>query len=187
MLIVGIDEVGRGCLAGPLVSGAVVLDVDIAGIKDSKLLSRAQRNHYAEIIYKQALAIGVGWVSAAEIDQCGITGAVRLSMERALSKVKIKFDQIIIDGNYNFLADDPRTVTMIKADQFIPCVSAASIVAKVARDDWMSTVAANEFPQYGFEKHVGYGTKVHLEMLLRYGACSLHRKSFRPIRDDSRS
>jgi ribonuclease HII len=182
MVTVGIDEVGRGSLAGPLVVGAVALTDNIEGLKDSKLLSKKRRTHYSQLILSRAHCVSLGWVSAEEIDDLGLTAAITLAINRALNKVSIAYDKIIIDGSFNFLAGNNKVECVIRADQKIPCVSAASIVAKVARDEWMCLHAAVEFPQYQFEKNVGYGTKAHLESLLSFGACRLHRKSFEPIR-----
>lgn len=180
MLIVGIDEVGRGCWAGPLVAGAVILDKPIDGLKDSKLLSKKERERLAIIINEKALAVGLGWVEAATIDAQGLNVATGLAMKQALDHIKLDYDQVIIDGNYNFLKDNPKSVSLIKADQTIDAVSAASIIAKVARDQYMANQAA-QYPNYGFEKHVGYGTKLHLERLKLYGVSSLHRRSFKPV------
>ena len=181
MTIVGIDEVGRGCWAGPLVAGAVVLGEPISGLKDSKQLSRIRRERLARAVKVEALAIGLGWVDAATIDEVGLTAAVALAMRRALEAITVSYDQVIIDGDHNFLPDNPRVTTLIKADTTVPAVSAASIVAKVARDAYMADAAA-EFPQYGFEKHVGYGTALHLAQLQANGLCSLHRRSFKPVK-----
>lgn len=180
MLTVGLDEVGRGCWAGPLVAGAVILGEKISGLQDSKVLSKIQREKLAAEIEVQALAIGLGWVTSAEVDSIGLTEAVRLAMQRALAEIKIAFDEIIIDGNYNFFPEDVRAKAVIKADSTVPAVSAASIIAKVARDQWMAN-AARKFPAYKFDQHVGYGTKLHLEMLKLHGVCALHRKSYKPI------
>lgn len=178
--VVGIDEVGRGCWAGPLVAGAVVLGKPIAKLQDSKVLNRLRREAFAEIIYQKARAIGLGWVSPAEVDELGLTTAVSLAMQRALDAAAVEYDQIIIDGNYNFLHGNPKTVTLVKADALIPAVSAASIVAKVARDQYMAE-AAKQYPEYSFEKHVGYGTALHLASLKLHGTCDLHRLSYKPI------
>ena len=180
MVIVGIDEVGRGCWAGPLVAGAVVLNQSIPGLNDSKLLSKKQREKYAIEIELQAPAYGLGWVAPAELDQLGLTEAVRLAMRRALEQINVTYDTIIIDGNYNFLADNPKSQAIIKADATVPAVSAASIMAKVARDEYMAKSAV-DYPNYGFDKHVGYGTALHLENLILHGPCVLHRRSFKPI------
>lgn len=180
MHIVGIDEVGRGCWAGPLVAGAVVLDLPIVGLKDSKLLSKLQRERLAQQIHVEALAIGIGWVSPQEIDTHGLTTAVSLAMRRALAGISIDYQHVVIDGNYNFLPDINGVQTVVKADTTVPAVSAASIIAKVARDAYMADMAIDH-PEYGFEKHVGYGTALHLQRLKQYGVSTLHRRSFKPV------
>ena len=180
MLSIGIDEVGRGCWAGPVVAGAVALDKPIAGLKDSKLLSKRQREKLAVEIKLWALATGIGWVEPAEVDKIGLSAAVGLAMRRALEQISLAYDEIIIDGSFNFLADNPKAKAIIKADNSVPAVSAASIIAKVARDQYMARQAA-DYPCYGFERHVGYGTALHLERLKLYGICDLHRRSFKPI------
>lgn len=180
-MLVGIDEVGRGCWAGPLVAGAVVLNKPIAGLRDSKKLTKLQRQRLAEVIHHEALAVGLGWVDAATIDNVGITTAVKQAMQAALDQITIAYENIIIDGNVNFLADNPRVQTVIQADDSVPAVSAASIIAKVARDAFM-TKAAQQYPEYGFEKHVGYGTVLHTERLHTHGLTALHRRSYRPVR-----
>lgn len=179
-MIVGIDEVGRGCWAGPLVAGAVVLNTDIAGLKDSKKLSRLQRERLTLEIEASGAAIGLGWVTPAEIDEVGLTQAVRLAMERALDALLPGYERVIIDGNFNFLAHRPGTQAVIKADDSVPAVSAASIVAKVARDNYMNEQALM-YPGYGFESHVGYGTAAHLQALKTRGVTPLHRLSFKPL------
>ena len=184
MIIVGIDEVGRGCWAGPLVAGAVILNANspILGLKDSKQLTKKQLQQLDQIIQKQALAVGLGWVTPAEIDEHGLTAAVRLAMQRALEQIKLDYDEVVVDGEYNFLKDSPKTRAVIKADATVPAVSAASIVAKVARDNFM-TKLADEYPDYGFDRHVGYGTALHLEKLKLHGVSDLHRCSFQPIQN----
>jgi ribonuclease HII len=181
MIVVGIDEVGRGCWAGPLVVGAVILAKPIKGLKDSKKLSKLQREKLAAEIELRAPAFGLGWVTPAEIDKLGLTAAVRLAMQRALGQITISYDEIIIDGNYNFLADSPKARALIKADATELAVCAASIIAKVARDKFMCQQAA-KFPGYGFEKHVGYGTRWHQAMLKELGVCDLHRLSYKPMK-----
>lgn len=181
MITVGIDEVGRGCWAGPLVAGAVILGKPIVGVKDSKLLSKKLREKLDKDIRNNALAYGLGWVDNEELDQVGLTQAVKLAMSRALKQIKIKYDEVIIDGSINFLDANPLTRAVIKADLTIPSVSAASIVAKVARDNFMAE-ASKDYPNYGFEKHVGYGTALHMQCLKDQGVSRLHRLSFKPIR-----
>ena len=116
-----------------------------------------------------------------ELDEVGLTQAVRLAMERALLAIELEYERVIIDGNYNFLRHVPKTETLIKADDLIPAVSAASILAKVARDTWMID-AAKDYPDYGFDSHVGYCTPAHRAAVARHGICALHRKSFAPIK-----
>jgi ribonuclease HII len=181
MITLGIDEVGRGSWAGPLVVGAVVLGHPIKGLTDSKLLSRPTREKLSLIINLEAADVSLGWVSAQEIDQFGLTKATRLAIDRALTNIKAGFDEIIVDGKFNYLSDDQRARAIVKADKTIPAVSAASIVAKVARDNWMIRVAAKEFPDYCFEKHVGYGTRLHRQALAEHGACSIHRLTYKPL------
>ncbi len=177
--ILGIDEVGRGAWAGPLVIGAVILSKPIDGLKDSKLLSAKKRQELAEEILNKAEFTGLGWAEPEEIDNYGLSAAHVLACHRAMRNSP-KCSQIIIDGNFNYLPDHADAICMIKADQIIPAVSAASIVAKVARDKYMSKQASIH-KDYGFDSHVGYGTRSHIESLKRLGACTLHRKSFKPI------
>jgi len=122
----------------------------------------------------------MGWVEAAEIDSIGLTAAFGLAMQRALEQVAIDYDEIIIDGKINYLLENPKARAVIKADATVPAVSAASIIAKVARDKYM-TEMAERFPEYGFERHVGYGTALHLENLRLHGVSVLHRRSFKPV------
>jgi ribonuclease HII len=181
VITVGIDEVGRGCWAGPVVAGAVILAVPIVGLKDSKLLSKTQREKLTAEIEVSAAAFGLGWVQPAELDALGLTQAVRLAMQRALERITIAYDEIIIDGAYNFLADNSKARPLVKADNLIPAVAAASIIAKVARDRYMAEQAL-KFPHYHFERHVGYGTAAHLAALKQRGVCELHRLSYKPIK-----
>lgn len=189
--IIGVDEVGRGCWAGPLVAAAVLLDAPIEGLKDSKLLSKKRREQLDVTIREQAVAYGIGWVEPGDIDISGITTAVKMAMERAMQTLREQYIlshgkaldavEIIVDGNINFLATEPTARAVIKADMTYPAVSAASIVAKVARDAYMAKMAAT-YPGYGFEAHVGYGTAAHILALEQQGVCPLHRQSFRPVK-----
>jgi ribonuclease HII len=180
-MIIGIDEVGRGCWAGPVVAGAVLLQDPLPGLRDSKKLTKAARERLDAEIRLHAIAFGLGWVPAPEVDAIGLTEAVRLAMRRAVAAITAPYDAIIIDGNYNFLDDNPRSSCLIKADDTVPAVSAASILAKVARDKYMRD-ATLQYPGYSFEKHVGYGTAAHLAALKEQGVCALHRRSFAPIK-----
>ena len=177
---VGIDEVGRGCWAGPLVACAVLLGEPIIGLRDSKKLSKRRRELVTAEIHSKALAVGLGWVWPATIDEIGLTEAVRLAMAEALTAITHEYDEVIIDGNLNFLSSVPKTKALIKADEVIPAVSAASIVAKVARDQYMEHIAL-EYPGYGFEHHVGYGTAAHVAALKLHGVTAIHRTSYKPI------
>lgn len=185
-MILGIDEVGRGPWAGPLVVGAVVLpdNCSIEGLTDSKKLSAKKRSELDSLIRQEALGWGLGWVHASEIDEVGLSIALRLATIRAVQAVTAPYHEIIIDGTINFLSDTAKgqyVTTMAKADFLIPAVSAASIIAKVARDAFMSEQDVL-YPEYGFASHVGYGTAQHQAALQKFGAMELHRKSFAPIR-----
>jgi ribonuclease HII len=188
MVIIGIDEVGRGCWAGPLVAGATVLPVGGDALKvpgltlrDSKKLSKHQRQSADNWIRNNAIAIGLGWVWPAEIDRWGVTESVRVAFSRALEQMPTTYDQLILDGNINYFPDNPKSAAIVKADDSVPCVSAASIVAKVARDTYMATLDA-KYDCYGFACHVGYGTVAHIEALHKYGVSDLHRLSYKPIK-----
>lgn len=177
-LICGIDEVGRGCLAGPLVAAAVVLPSNWRGrLRDSKLLTALARQRLASMIRAKSLGYGIGWVDNIEIDELGMTLAVTLAYERALEAMDLAVSLIVIDGNYNYLSEYEIAQTLVKADQKVSCVAAASIIAKVARDDFMQKLC-KKYPQYCFDRNVGYATKVHREAIGRYGLTEFHRKSF---------
>lgn len=176
--IVGIDEVGRGCWAGPLVVGAVILDKAIDGLNDSKKLSARSRIQLNNQILDNAHT-GLGWVWPEEIDQLGLTKSTTLGIKRALVEIR-DYDHIIIDGSFNYLPDHGNVSTLVSADSLIPAVSAASILAKVARDKYMHNQALL-YPNYGFERHVGYGTKFHIDALSQFGITRLHRKSYKPL------
>lgn len=179
-MIVGVDEVGRGCLAGPLVACAVILENRINGLKDSKLLDRPTREHLTEQIVKKATAIGIGWVHSKYIDEFGLTKATILAMETAINQLNQPYKEIIIDGNYNFLSNFNNSHAIIKADNKFKQVSAASIVAKVSRDSYMRHISS-KYPHYGFEHHVGYGTKHHISMIKKFGVSNIHRSSWKPF------
>ncbi len=197
MSILGIDEVGRGPWAGPLVIGAAVLperfdenDQPIPeqswqdDLADSKKLTAKKREKLSPIILEKATAAGLGWVTSAELDEIGLSEALKLAARRAVENIpRETFSEIIIDGTQNFLkgTDLENLVTfMPKADAKIKEVSAASIIAKVARDNYMVKLA-EKYPDYGFEKHVGYGTAAHKLALETHGPCPEHRQSFAPV------
>lgn len=182
MIVVGIDEAGRGCWAGPLVAAAVVLTTPIPSLTDSKKLSRKRREQLDTIIREQAASYGLGWVAPDVIDEIGLTAATARAMSEALGQISCTYDQVIIDGNYNYLPDNLMATWQVKADATVPAVSAASVLAKVARDSYMYKLA-HELPGYGFAEHVGYGTALHREMLVRHGVTEHHRKSYKPIQN----
>ncbi len=198
-IILGIDEVGRGPWAGPLVVGATILPKDEEGnypewvspLTDSKKLSKKKRIEYADIILENAMATGLGWVSSKEIDQLGLSEALKLATRRAVEEIKFRrvpFTEIIIDGTVNFLRGtklEDHVTNLKKADFLIKEVSAASIIAKVARDKYMENLA-EIYPEYGFEKHVGYGTAFHKQAINKNGPCPEHRNSFKPVADLSK-
>ena len=186
-IIIGIDEVGRGPLAGPLVVGTVALDnrVVYEGLADSKQLSPKRRLERSIYVKGRALGIGLGWVDASRLDRIGITRglklATRLAYRQLPSGLRDEADNLVIDGNINLLDDSEATV-LVKADAKVQAVSAASIVAKVARDHYMSRLA-ELYPGYGFERHMGYGTRDHLRAIRDRGVIpGVHRLSFRPVR-----
>ena len=190
-MILGIDEVGRGPWAGPLVVGAVILGgAEIEGLNDSKKLTKKRREALDEVIREQAAAWALGWVNAGELDDVGMSQALRLATRRAVKQIQsqckeknLAFDEIIIDGTVNFLADtalEQYVTVMAKADGLIPSVSAASIIAKVARDQFMTEQDA-VYPGYGFTSNAGYGVAKHRAAIERLGVTPLHRLSFAPL------
>lgn len=184
-MILGIDEVGRGPWAGPLVVGACVLGgAQIDGLTDSKKLSKQQREKLDIEIREKAAGFGLGWVDATIIDKIGLSKALVMATKQAVEQVKTPYSEIIIDGTVNFLADTNKgqyVTTLKKADLLVPCVSAASIIAKVARDNYM-TEQSKKYEGYGFEKHVGYGTAIHMAAIDKLGVTPLHRLSFKPLK-----
>lgn len=183
-MILGIDEVGRGPWAGPLVVGAVVLGgAQIEGLTDSKKLSKKRREALSLEIYEKADAVGLGWVRADELDQLGMSQALVLATRRAVEQIHVPYQEIIIDGTINFLQNTGKgeyVTTLAKADLLVPSVSAASIVAKVARDSFMTEQDAL-FPGYGFKNNSGYGVAAHRAAIDLLGVTPLHRLSFAPL------
>jgi ribonuclease HII len=179
--IAGVDEAGRGPLAGPVVSAAVVLPSDFRarGVTDSKKLSPNRRAHLFDHIYEQARAIGIGIVDALEIDRINILQAARLSMILALANVGTPPDYVLVDGNFRLETDLPHQ-PIVKGDARSISIAAASIVAKVSRDRLMLRYH-EDFPQYGFDRHKGYPTKSHKAAIALHGPCLIHRRSFKGV------
>ncbi len=181
--MVGIDEVGRGCLAGPLLVVAARQTAELpADVNDSKVLTREVREAMFEDLIA-ACQFGEGWVSSSEIDRRGLTGAMRLGVKRALRQLGAdRQEEIIMDGPFNYLSRSFKKVQcLIDADALVPLVSAASIYAKVRRDRFMIALAQRH-PKYGFDSHVGYATPAHYAALDKHGPLlRIHRRSFRPI------
>jgi ribonuclease HII len=176
--MIGIDEVGRGAWAGPLLVCAVRLHDQIDGLKDSKKLSAKKRQALNAQILPLA-DIGYGWISAKQIDEFGLSKALKMASAIALTQIEpLKNEKIIIDGSVNFAPQYKAAKTVIRADDLYPVVSAASIVAKVARDAYMAKLS-KEQPCYAFEKHAGYGTVLHFESIQQFGLCNEHRQSFK--------
>ena len=177
-LTAGVDEVGRGPLAGPVVTAAVILNPDrpIAGLKDSKLLSLKKRTYLAQEIQEKELCFSYGRAEVEEIDQINILRASLLAMQRAVAALSIQPNYVLVDGNYcpSFPCE---AKAIIKGDSLIPAISAASIIAKVKRDLEMDDYD-RLYPQYGFAKHKGYPTKQHIAAIQQYGALPIHRQSF---------
>lgn len=187
--IAGVDEAGRGPWAGPVVAGAVIFENDekliaeliAAGIRDSKKISEKKREKLYDFIIQNSRAWGVGIVSEKIIDEINILNATKLAMKLALEKMSVKPDFLLIDGN-GILQDFPaRQMAVPRADQTILSVSAASILAKVTRDRILIQFE-EKYPGYGFSKHKGYGTQMHMDALINLGPCEIHRRSFAPIK-----
>ncbi len=180
-MIVGVDEVGRGCWAGPVCVAAVAQHDGLEGlVDDSKKLSAAQRHVIARLV-KEQTAVGIGWASPAFIDKYGLTAALKYAAIRAIIDLGPPVDEILLDGNSNYLGDK-RVRTIVHGDAIEPVIAAASIVAKVARDNYMQVLGESKFAGYGFESHVGYGTAVHRAALADMGPCIIHRMSFAPLK-----
>ena len=180
-LVAGVDEAGRGPLAGPVVAAAVILDdlKPIAGLADSKTLSPRQRERLSAEIHARALCFSVAQASVEEIDRLNILQATLLAMRRAVMGLRLKPHKVLVDGN-RLPTLDIMAEAVVQGDQKVPAISAASILAKVARDRWCLEIDA-EYPLYGFAAHKGYGTAQHLAALQRHGATPWHRRSFSPV------
>jgi ribonuclease HII len=182
-LVAGVDEAGRGPLAGPVIAAAVILDPErpISGLADSKTLSAARREHLAGEIYAHALAWAISRAEVEEIDSINILRASLLAMQRCIQALKISPGLVLVDGihcpDINFPVE-----AIVRGDSSVPCISAASILAKVARDREMLELD-RQYPGYGFGEHKGYPTRAHREALARLGACPIHRRSFAPVKN----
>lgn len=182
ILIAGVDEAGRGPLAGPVVAAAVILNPEnpIEGLADSKILTEIKREKLFVLIQERALAWGIGRAEVEEIDRVNILQASLLAMQRAVANLNIQPERALVDGNQ--IPKLPcETVAIIKGDESEPAISAASILAKVTRDREM-VLLDQQFPNYGFAKHKGYSTAVHMANLEKFGPCAIHRRSFAPVR-----
>ncbi|MCO4094190.1 MAG: ribonuclease HII [Acidovorax sp.] len=180
-LVTGVDEAGRGPLAGPVVAAAVILDDlrPIAGLADSKALTAARRERLYDEIRAKALCCSIAEASVEEIDQLNILQATMLAMRRAVMGLRLKPAMVLVDGNRIPVLDIPAEA-IVRGDALVPSISAASILAKVHRDRWCAQVH-EQFPQYGFAGHKGYGTALHMAALREHGACIHHRRSFAPV------
>lgn len=176
--VCGVDEAGRGPLAGPVCAAAVILPAGlvIEGVNDSKKLSEKKREELFPVICEKALAYGIGWADEREIDEINILQATYRAMKRAVEALPLTADYALIDGNRMPPLAIPGT-TIVKGDALSMSIAAASILAKVSRDRVMVQFS-REYPQYGFEQHKGYGTAAHVQALREYGPCPLHRQSF---------
>ncbi len=177
--ICGVDEAGRGPLAGPVCAAAVILpeNIEIEGLNDSKKLTEKKREELFPVIIEKAVAYGIAFASVEEIEEYNILGATFIAMNRAIEKLQIKADYALIDGNRIPKGITVDCETVIKGDFKSSSIAAASILAKVSRDKLLYEYD-KEFPQYGFAKHKGYGTKAHYETIDQYGPCKYHRPSF---------
>lgn len=187
VLVAGVDEAGRGPLAGPVVAAAVILRTDrhIDGLADSKTLSSASREYLYDVIRRDALSFAVAWADAAEIDRLNILCATMLAMRRALLGLSCRPARVEVDGNrlpdLDFGTYAPAGRAIVGGDRHVPAISAASILAKVTRDRMMQNLD-RFYPGYGFARHKGYATAQHRECIIRLGPCEFHRRSFDPLR-----
>lgn len=186
--VAGVDEAGKGPLAGPVSAGAVMIHSPsqmVEGVRDSKLMSARQRESVYDEICQRSSSFGVGMVESEEIDVIGIDMAVQKAMLMALKILEKKFgaplSYVIVDGSKTKILPHFESIRIKKGGLYHYSISAGSILAKVTRDRLMHKLSS-EYPEYGFERHMGYGTKAHLDAIEKYGPCALHRKSFEPIR-----
>jgi len=187
LLIAGVDEVGRGTLAGPVVAAAAILPGPVPVeysriVNDSKVLSAAQRQQSFDWLIGWCIGYGVGACRADEIDSIGIIAATRLAMSRAITELDPQPEHLLIDAVELYSVPVPQT-SIVKADSRSQSVAAASIIAKVTRDRLMATIFESEYPGYGFAEHKGYGTTMHMAALKELGVSPIHRRSFKPVRD----
>lgn len=180
-LVAGVDEAGRGPLAGPVVAAAVILDArqPITGLADSKKLTARRREQLYNEILAKALCCSIAEASVEEIERLNILQATLLAMQRAVEGLRLKPSHVLVDGN-RLPTLSVTSEAIVKGDSLVPAISAASILAKVTRDRWCAQVD-QDYPQYGFAGHKGYGTAAHLQALQTHGACPLHRKTFAPV------
>ncbi len=181
-ILAGVDEAGRGPLAGPVVAAAVIIDKVIEGVTDSKKISESKRFELAILIQKHARAIGIGYADQQEIDSLNIHNATLLAMKRAILKLEITPNEVIIDGCFIPDGLSMQASSLIKGDLKNYSIAAASIIAKTTRDSLM-IAAEEQYPEYGFKKHKGYPTKAHILAIETFGITPLHRKSFAPIKN----
>lgn len=184
-LTAGVDEVGRGPLAGPVLAAAVILDPahPVDGLRDSKRLTRLRREVLAQEIRERALAWALGRAEVEEIDRLNILRASHLAMQRAVEALTLRPELVFVDGNLTPAFVMPA-VALVGGDDLMPSISAAAILAKVARDAEMK-ILAQRYPGYGLERHKGYATARHLDALAQLGPCPSHRRSFAPVRDSA--
>ena len=178
-IMAGVDEAGRGPFGGPGFSGVVILPAEhsVVGLADSKKISEKKREKLYDEIIENAVDFAIASADEKEIDSINILQATFLAMKRAVSKLKIKPDIILVDGNRTPKFDGMKTECIVKGDSLVDSISAASILAKVSRDRFMKKIS-EDFPEYSFEKHKGYGTKAHYQAIEKYGVCEIHRKTF---------
>lgn len=178
----GVDEAGRGPLAGPVVAAAVILpkDIFIDGVNDSKKLTEKKRNILFEEIKQKAFSYGIGIVDAKTIDEINILQATFLAMRKALEQLSVKPDLVLVDGNHTIPNLQNKQQAIVSGDAKSASIACASILAKVTRDNMMYEYA-KQYPQYNFQKHKGYGTKAHLDAIQKHGPCPIHRMTFAPL------